>query len=615
MSIVDLNFTGAYTPPNSNAANLNFGFIGNVAVDPRELAVVMQVAAPTMQVTLPYSSNVSRPLEHSPYFEWQTAKDTNLQSSADWGLASSERTYKDVPWDNAIPITNQLEERTAQFINHKVDSFIPWTEAVNLNGADVIGLFKELQQDRVFTAIPWQEASHVSKLSNSAFEQLDPLKGAIAIAWQDAQRLNIIRQHGYNVGLQSYSNFGIPWEEAIHPGAGREAPYVPPVTPPYIPFYNLNFICKCKPQLWSNVKLNFGKTPYCPDDNVVINRKVYFIVNSLNIKRVSDNIPIEFNSVSVGIDKDSWCWAFNGTIPYTEFEKVEPSSAGPVEIEVEINGIAWRVLVERYGKKEVFAKTDIQVTGRSVTAYLENPYAPVRSFNQSTAIQSRQFAENELTRAGLITGFSLDWQMIDPLGWLMPANTWSYNDLTPIQVIQNIAQGAGGFVNSHPLAKQLIVMQDYPAPFWEWDSLTANKIIPESLIKARSLDWNEKPAYNGVYVSGENTGVTAFVKRTGTAGEFQAPMYVNSMISHTSAARNKGIALLSAGGKQASIGLDLPMESSLGLVTPGMLIQVQPSGNGTGWKGLARSTNISATWGQGLTVNQSIQLERHYGGL
>ena len=160
----------------------------------------------------------------------------------------------------------------------------------------------------------------------------------------------------------------------------------------------------------------------------------------------------------------------------------------------------------------------------------------------------------------------------------------------------------------------MIVLPEYPAPFWEWDALTAAKVIPESLIKARSLDWNEKPLYNGVYVSGENTGVTAFVKRTGTDGAFQAPMYVNPMISHTSAARNKGISLLSAGGKQARIGIDLPMESTLGLITPGMLIQVQPSNNSASWKGLVRATNISAAWGKGLTVNQAIDLERHYGG-
>jgi hypothetical protein len=614
MSIADLNFTGAYTVPNPSAVLLNFGLSTSI-IDPRDATVVMQAQAPIMGMLMPYSNNVSRPLEHSPYFEWQTGRNNDIQSAQSWGLAESQREEKKVPWDIAIKLNTQYEEKHHVLDAHKLSIPVGWEQAAPLNKLDIRELFKELQRDRVWSSVNWEQGIPVDKFNGETFGQLTPLKKAIFIAWTKTEHLNILRRQKFNVAANHFSGFAIPWEEGVHLSPGRELPYVnPPVNPPYVPFYNLNFLCKCKFPNWLNVNLNFGRNP-CPEDNVVIDRKVYFIVNSLHIKRVSDNIQIEFNSVSVGIDKDSWCWAFSGSIPYTEFDKVEPSASGPVEIEVEINGLLWRVLIEKYGKKEVFAKTDIQVTGRSVTAYLENPYAPVRSFNQSTAIQSRQFAENELTRAGLITGFSLDWQLIDPLGWLMPANTWSYNDLTPIQVIQNIAQGAGGFVNSHPVQKQLTIMPDYPAPFWEWDAITANKVIPESLIKARSLDWNEKPAYNGVYVSGENTGVTALVKRTGTAGDFQAPMFVNPMISHTSAARNKGISLLSAGGKQARIGLDLPMESSLGLVTPGMLIQVQPSGNGTGWKGLARSTNISAAWGQGLTVNQSIELERHYGGL
>ena len=614
MSTSDLNFTGAYTAPASSNVKLNFGFAGAVVVNPRECSVVIEVQAPIMRAEFPYSNNVSRPLEYAPYFEWQPASENNVASESDWGLAVTDRVYKEEPWNTGKKLNTHFAENNGQFDNHKLDEVIPWLRSQRFDSDEIHELFNELERDRVWKQIPWQEGAYLTRFGSDGFQQLDPLKITKRLLWQDAQALQAIRSQGYDVAQWWPSNFAIPWEEAIHPGSGRELPYVPPVTPPYVPFYNLNFLCKCKFPDPLNVKLNFGKNP-CPDDsNVVIDRKVYFIVNSLHIKRVSDNVPIEFNSVSIGIDKDSWCWAFSGSIPYTEFEKIEPTASGPVEIEVEINGLLWRVLVEKYGKKEVFAKTDISVTGRSVTAYLESPYAPVRSFNQSNAIQSRQFAENELTRAGLITGFSLDWQLIDPLGWLMPAGTWSYNDLTPIQVIQAIAQGAGGFVNSHPLQKQLIVLPEYPAPFWEWDALTAAKVIPESLIKARSLDWNEKPLYNGVYVSGENTGVTAFVKRTGTDGAFQAPMYVNPMISHQSAARNKGISLLSAGGKQARIGIDLPMENTLGLVTPGMLIQVQPSNNGASWKGLVRATNISAAWGKGLTVNQAIDLERHYGG-
>jgi hypothetical protein len=311
------------------------------------------------------------------------------------------------------------------------------------------------------------------------------------------------------------------------------------------------------------------------------------------MKRVSDNTPIELVSASVGIDKNSWCWSFSGAVPYTEFEKVEPTATGPVEVELEINGLVWRLLIEKYNTKEVFAKTDISISGRSVTAWLDEPYAPVRSFVQTTTLTSRQFAEAELTRAGLVTGFTLDWQLIDALGWQMPAHTWSYTDLTPVQVIQAIAQGAGGYVNSHPSAKELIVRAEYPRPFWEWAAATADRTIPESLILSRSLDWEERPVYNGVYVSGELTGVNDFVRRTGTNGAMQAPPFVGPMISDHSAARSKGIAILSASGKQARVGLELPMEPTLGLVTPGMLVQVQKDASNN-WRGLVNSTQIGA---------------------
>jgi hypothetical protein len=86
------------------------------------------------------------------------------------------------------------------------------------------------------------------------------------------------------------------------------------------------------------------------------------------------------------------------------------------------------------------------------------------------------------------------------------------------------------------------------------------------------------------------------------------------MISHPLAARQKGIAILSAGGKQARVSLDLPMEPTLGLVTPGMLVQVQKDASNN-WRGLVRSTQVQAAWSDGLTITQSIELERHYGGL
>jgi len=334
-------------------------------------------------------------------------------------------------------------------------------------------------------------------------------------------------------------------------------------------------------------------------------------VNTVSLKRVDDGTLIDLNSTSIGIDNNSWCWAFSASIPFDQLDKVAPTDLGPVEVELDINGIKWRVLVEEFDRRLEFGKTSINIKGRSLTAYLDAPYAPVRSFIQTDNIWSRQMAENELERPGLTTGFTLDWNLIGDLGWMMPANTWSYTDLTPIQVMQQITQGAGGFINSHPLNRELIVQPEYPFVPWEWDDATADISLPRDIIKSESLRWTEKPLYNAVFVSGENTGVTALVKREGTAGDFQAPMFISPMISASDAARNKGKTILASGGKQAEMNIDLPMEPTIGLITPGMLIEV----TGPNWRGLVRSAAITASWDRALTITQSVGIERHYGGL
>lgn len=614
MILADLNFAGAGAPPALNAVNLNFGVDDTGAIDPASFAMVMVKAAPVAVFTLGYASNVSRPVGILPDMAWEKSSSLDKASGGGWAQAETFRTQDAAPWGLGRPLARNVAQGVAQLNKLRAAQAAAWEIARSLRVRGTEDRFGQLTAHKRLQAVPWEVGQPISDTTQTGFVQLLPFPRQRELLWGEGKQLSFRRDARSDNARTWKHSPDILWSEARKVRPGREAPIVQPPVDPYVPSYDLDFLCKCIFPDIHAVMLNFGLHP-CPNPNPGIpDRKVYFIVNSLSLTRVQDDEPVHVNSASVGIDRDSWCWSFTATIPYTELEKVEPASGGPVELELEINNLIWRVLVEEYDEKKVFAKTDITIKGRSVTAYLESPYAPVRSYTQTNTILSRQLAEAELTRPGLITGFSLDWQLIDSLGWSMPANSWSYNDLTPVQVIQAIANGAGGYVNSHPSQKSLIVLPDYPAPFWEWDALTPAKTIPESLIKSRSLRWTEKPAYNGVYVSGENTGVTAFVKRTGTAGSFQAPMYVDPMITHISAARNKGISILSAGGKQSMVSLDLPMEPSLGLVTPGTLIAVQPSAGGT-WRGLVRSTAISAAWGKGLTVNQALDLERHYGGL
>ncbi len=178
------------------------------------------------------------------------------------------------------------------------------------------------------------------------------------------------------------------------------------------------------------------------------------------------------------------------------------------------------------------------------------------------------------------------------------------------RVIGRIVEAAGGVVNAHPRFKTLITQSRYPTLPWEWTNVPPDRTLPLDVMKTVNLRWQEKPAFNAVYVSGERVGVTAQVLRTGTAGDMVAPMVVDALITHADAARERGRSILADTGKQALVTLELPLLPAIGLLEPGLLIAV---GDGNSpWRGLTRATRIAATWNESLTVRQTVELERHY---
>ncbi len=327
--------------------------------------------------------------------------------------------------------------------------------------------------------------------------------------------------------------------------------------------------------------------------------------NSVTVVRLPGREAIAVKSISVTIDADSWAWGFNAAIPLTALELVEPSAKGPVEIEITVNGITWIMLVEGFDLRREFGTSEANLRGRSLAAYLAEPYAPKRSFTLASPFTARQLAEQELERTILATGFDLDWQLPD---WLVPAGAWSYESLTPMQVIARIVESVGGSLNAHPQLKRLVAQSRYPSLPWEWASQTLHRTLPIDVVKTLSARWSEKPDFNAVYVGGEREGVIARVRRSGTAGDQLAPMIIDPMISHADAARERGRSVLADTGRQAIVTLELPMVASIGLLEPGRLIAIGESG--ASWRGLVRGTTVSANWSQSLVVRQVVEVER-----
>lgn len=348
---------------------------------------------------------------------------------------------------------------------------------------------------------------------------------------------------------------------------------------------------------------NNPDNPPIDEPNTPITPKKYgtvFIVNDFALIDPETGMNIPCLSASVQTDKNSYAWQFRLSLPYNATESVQGRLK---ELEVRINGYIWRMVVTGRGKGEQFGQTTIELTGSSPTVLLSDPYAPTRSVVVNESSIAKSLAESELERAGLSTGFALDWRLTDSLAWQIPAGSFGYDNLAPIQAIKKLAEAGGGWLYSDMSRREISVRPIYPTPFWQWSK--PDILIPGSLILDRRADYREEPLHDGVYVSGTNQGVTAFVRRAGTAGANQAPMVSDDLITDEAAARQRGLSVLSAGGKIMDVSMTVPLHKDIGVVLPNTLVGVSD------WLGLSAKVSIDVSWQNSLKIRQKIGIERH----
>ncbi|MCL6268624.1 hypothetical protein M3P05_01480 [Sansalvadorimonas sp. 2012CJ34-2] len=136
--------------------------------------------------------------------------------------------------------------------------------------------------------------------------------------------------------------------------------------------------------------------------------------------------------------------------------------------------------------------------------------------------------------------------------------------------------------------------------------------VPESMMLNMSVEWSPEPAYNAVYVSGTYEGVAVEVTRNGTVGDEPAPDIVENWLVDVAVNTERGRNLLSEGGQQGVVSLDIPLTSTdeePGLVLPGELVEVMVTPS---WVGLCLSTSIQTPGSGTGRVIQTLSVERHY---
>lgn len=339
-----------------------------------------------------------------------------------------------------------------------------------------------------------------------------------------------------------------------------------------------------------------------PGETIVVPvQRVYIVLNTASLRRVSDNALIPTYSMSLSLDAASWTWGFDASIPMEAQALVEPTS-GPVELLASVNGVQFRLLAENLSRERVFGKATMKVSGRGRNAILDAPYAPTTTYQNTIDRTAQQLAADVLTYNGVPLPWSVQWGLTD---WLVPAEVFTHQG-THISALNAIAQAAGGYLQPHRTDQTIRILPKYPVAPWNWSSVTPDFELPADVTVRESIQWTDKPQYNRVFVSGQQSGVLGQVTRQGTAGDVVAPMVTDPLITHADAARQRGISILADTGRVVTMDLSLPVLAETGVIEPGKFVLYVDGGIDR--MGIVRGTSVSVNGGAG-SVKQQITVE------
>lgn len=627
----DFSFTGiSYTRPTGSAVDFSFvsestGDLVEVNVTGRfaklkvrariapvrKLNVTGSFAKLSVRATAQYKTNTARPLVNHTTSRHQQSAGVQNGVSLDHQEASQLHTGWASHHTYAKHSSAWVESTTPQIFRRVKDLFLSHHQAgTNIRaGLDV-----------------WhQDADRTLRLMlNSAFEAASLARASTNFRHQDGTKRRAekrgLHQEASLTGrwIVTSAQLAIPmsrtWyaehEEAMRPIPGLSYPPIKPLPEPeftcYTPDGKLLFESPWDGSGFLLFRCDDGSTPPPgPGGEIIVPvRRVYIVINDIQIKRVDGSIPLPTYTFALSLDADSWTWTWSATMHASAQPNLEPAKAGePVEIEALINGVPYRLMIESVRRNRQFAQTRLDVSGRGLSAALDAPYAAsITHSNAAGARTAQQLMGDSLMINGVPIGWSVDFGLTD---WLVPAGAWLF-DGTHIAAINQIAQAAGGYVQPHPTAKTLRILPRYPLAPWDWGDVVPDISLPIDPVSVEGVEWVSKPAYTRVFVSGEGQGILGQVTKGGTAGDLIAPMVTDPLITHADAARQRGISILSDTGPQALVSLRMPVLPETGLILPGRFIRRTDGAEVL--QGLVRSMSLS--W-DSPRLRQTIEVQTH----
>ena len=313
-----------------------------------------------------------------------------------------------------------------------------------------------------------------------------------------------------------------------------------------------------------------GNVPATPviDSNLPIEpqvQKAYIMQPTLDCIRVRDNQRIIINSFSVSHSRGQFAQAIS-----CEFSsRIDAERAKNELLKWTVNGYEFFGLVEQFSKRTVFGDEIHSGTGRSRCAELAAPYNNPISY---TNMAARSFA-------GVLQDllqFS-DWtvELTGITDFNVPARAFSTSGKPPIESVNDAITQLGCMMYCDDESRRLNIVPRWPVSPWLTGVAAPDIVVHDAVILEQSETDQISPLCDSVFVRGEQVGVSAKVRRQGTAGVLPAADINSALIVDVQAARLAGSAAIADTGNKRLWQLALPVMASLPPFRIGQLIGVR----------------------------------------
>lgn len=311
--------------------------------------------------------------------------------------------------------------------------------------------------------------------------------------------------------------------------------------------------------------------------------------------------PLGFN---IKTDMDSYCWSGGVSISPDGYAKIKSKLDVAVGLEpminVAINNLNFSIIAENHSRTRRFGNQTHSLDGRSITARLGADYANAndRLFDQANF--ASQIVNEQLANLPFIANFEIE-------DWLIPASTYAVSNKTPIAVIADIAEAAGGFVESHPVDATMTLKKRWKINAWELATATPDVTIPADVIKSATDKTNKNTRYNTVLLVGS---IAHGIYRQLEGRDIPAPTLSNALFTALEVTVPKGSQVLSDSGTHSIQTLDLIFDDSIPLAQLGQIWQINDTDGA--WRGVITGVSLDCKVNNDTPeIGQTITIDRY----